>query len=379
MAAIHAFAGWVFVLLSLIAMGFTLGTAATIGSGSRPSRKSVRAPVTLLKPLYLAEPELENNLRSFFEQDHEGPIQFVFGARSWADPALKIVEKLRRNHPDADVEVVVSPRLAGSNPKVANLINMVAHAKHEVLILSDSDIRVDSNYVRQVSAALDEPQVGAVSCLYSGRPVGNLWSTLAAMGIDYHFLPNARFGITLGLTEPCFGSTIALRRQTLNEIGGFESLSNVLADDFELGRAIREKGYRLSIPAQPTVEHVCGQKSAGALFRQELRWAKTNLMLARSGYTGTLVTYPFPLALLAALFQDFSHLSLMIVAAALASRLILALQSGRLLALSANRVWLLPMRDVLSFGIFVASFFGKTVMWRGTRYVAGADGALAQL
>lgn len=379
MVEIYVLTGWAFVLLSLIAMGFTVGTAATLWSGARSSRKSVRAPVTLLKPLHLAEPELEHNLRSYFDQDYQGPVQIVFGARSWADPALKIVERLQRDYPVADVDVVVGPRLGGSNPKVANLINMMARAKHDVLILSDSDIRVGPNYVREVATALDEPGVGAVSCLYSGRPIGNLWSALAAMNIDYHFVPNARFGIALGLTEPCFGSTIALRRQTLDEIGGFESLSNVLADDYELGRAIREKGYRLSIPAQPMVEHVCGQRSASALVRQELRWAKTNLMLARSGYAGTLLTYPFPLALFALVFHGFSTLSLGLVMAALASRLFLALQSGRLLGASADRIWLLPVRDVLSFGVFVASFFGKTIMWRGTRYLAGPNGALAQL
>jgi ceramide glucosyltransferase len=379
MIDINAFVDWAFVLLSLVAIGFTLGIAATIRSGPRPSREAARPPVTLLKPLHLAEPELEDNLRTFFRQDYEGPVQIVFGTRSWGDPALEIVERLRRDYPAVEVYVVAGARLGGSNPKVANLINMVAHAKHDVLILSDSDIRVGPDYVRQVTAALDEPEVGAVSCLYSGRPAGNLWSTLAAMGIDYHFLPNARFGIALGLTEPCFGSTIALRRQTLDEVGGFESLSNVLADDYELGRAIREKGYQLSIPASPTVEHVCGQMSAGALLRQELRWAKTNLMLAKSGYAGTLLTYPLPLALLGVLFQGFSGLSLVLTAAALGSRLVLAIRSGGMLGLGAKRLWLLPLRDVLSFGVFVASFFGKTVTWRGTRYLAGPNGALAQL
>jgi ceramide glucosyltransferase len=381
MIAIHEFVGWAFITLSVVAMGFTLATAVTIASGIRlaPARKGRATPVTMLKPLHLAEPGLEENLRSFFRQDYDGPVQIIFGARSHRDPALRIVEKLRRAFPAVEVDVVVGSAFGGSNPKIANLINMIAHAKNDVLIMSDSDIRVRPDYVRHIISALDEPDVGAVSCLYSGRPVGNLWSKLAAMGIDYHFVPNARFGIALGLTKPCFGSTIAFRRSTLDEIGGFESLSNVLADDFELGRAIREKGYRLCIPASLTVEHVCSQKSALALLRQELRWAKTNLMLARSGYAGTLLTYPLPLALFAVLFQELSPLSLTLVAAALASRLFLAWQSGRSLGRRGEHVWLLPLRDVLSFGVFVASFFGKTVFWRGTRYLAQADGALAQL
>jgi ceramide glucosyltransferase len=211
-----------------------------------------------------------------------------------------------------------------------------------------------------------------------GKPVGNVWAKLAAMGIDYHFLPNARLGIALRLAEPCFGSTIALRRRTLEEIGGFESLSNVLADDYELGRAIREKGYRLSIPDSLTVEHVCSQKSGLALLRQELRWAKTNLLLAKSGYAGTLLTYPLPLALLAVVFLGVSELSLLMVVAALMSRLYLVFRSARAHGMRSDDIWLLPLRDVLSFGVFMASFFGRTVVWRGTRYVAEANGALAQ-
>ena len=381
MIVVNGFVGWMFVLLSLVAAGFTLATAATIATGPwlAPVRKGCRAPVTMLKPLHLAEPGLEENLRSFFRQDYDGPIQIIFGARSRSDPALKIVERLRRAYPAVQVEVVVGASFGGSNPKVASLINMIAHARHEVLIMSDSDIRVRPDYVRHVIAALDEPDVGAVSCLYSGRPMGNLWSRLAAMGIDYHFVPNARFGMALGLTNPCFGSTIAFRRRILDEIGGFESLSNVLADDYELGRAIREKGYRLCIPASLTVEHVCSQKSALALLRQELRWAKTTLLLAKSGYAGTLLTYPLPLALFAVLFQETSPLSLVALAVALASRLFLVRQCGRSLGQRGEHIWLLPLRDMLSFGVFVASFFGKTVFWRGTRYLAGPDGALAQL
>lgn len=368
-------------VLAIVAMGFTLASASAVVPVSRRVRppKRSQTPVTLLKPLHLAEPGLEENLRSFFRQDYDGPVQFVFGARSWRDPALRIVAKLRDEFPSADVTVVTNPRISGSNPKVANLINMAAHARHEMFVISDSDIRVGRDYLHHVIAAMGEPGVGAVSCLYSGRPVGNVWAKLAAMGIDYHFLPNARLGLALRLTEPCFGSTIALRRPILDEIGGFESLSNVLADDYELGRAVREKGYRLSIHDTLTVEHVCSQRSALALLRQELRWAKTNLLLARSGYAGTLLTYPLPLALFAMLFAGFSAPSLGVVAGALASRLYLVLRSERSPGLRGGSVWLLPVRDLLSFGIFVASFFGSTVDWRGTRYVACPDGALAQI
>jgi ceramide glucosyltransferase len=382
MLAFGQFIGWFCLVLAIGGTGFTLLAAGFVrpqpSGGRSDSDSGGQGPATLLKPLHLAEPGLEDNLRSFLRQDYQWPIQVVFGVRSYADPALQVVSRLKREFPAADIDVVVDSKLGGSNPKIANLINMIGRARHDLLVLSDSDIRVETDYVRKIALALDEPDVGAVSCLYSGYPLGNMWSTLAAMGIDYQFLPNARVGIAFGLTEPCFGSTIAMRRQTLTEIGGFEAVANVLADDFELGRAIREMGYRLAIPTL-TVEHVCGQTSLAALFRQELRWAKTTLTLAGAGYGGTLVTFPLPLALLAAWFLDFSPVSLGGIAAALLSRTLLVVCSGRPVGPRAERLWLLPLRDVLSFGVFAASFFGRTVDWRGTRYLARADGALAQL
>jgi ceramide glucosyltransferase len=263
---------------------------------------------------------------------------------------------------------------------MANLINMVAHAKHELLIMSDSDIRVPPDYLRRVADAMEEPGVGAVSLLYSGTPLGNLWSKLAAMNIDCHFLPNARLGIALGLARPCFGSTIAFRRTTLAEIGGFERLSNVLADDYELGRAIRRRGYRVAIPGSVVVEHVCSQQRASQLLSQELRWAKTNFVLARMGHAGSLATHPLPIALLATAFLGFTTISAAALSLALASRLLLVFNSWRRLGNGKGYyIWLLPLRDVLSFFVYVASFFGRTVEWRGRRFAAGADGALARV
>lgn len=366
--------------LAVVAAGFTLAAASSlVAHRGRPSRAAAAPPVTLLKPLHLAEPELEENLRSFLRQDYAGPIQIIFGAQSKADPALATVQNIIREFPEADISIVSDPGLACSNPKVANLVSMVVYARHEVLVLSDSDIRVTPDYLRHVTQALEEPGVGAVSCFYAGKPAGNVWSQLAAMGTNYHFMPNACLGIALQLTQPCFGSTIALRRRILKEIGGFESLSNVLADDYELGRAVREAGYRVFIPKTIAVEHVCGQASMSALFRQELRWARTNLVLAKASYAGMLLTYPLPLALLALLVAGPNVLTGAVLALALASRLCLVFQSRRFLHLRGGDLWLLPLRDVLSFAVFVASFFGHTVDWRGTRYVADANGALAQL
>lgn len=372
--------GWGVALLSLLATAFTVGAALALRAKRErsvfllPGRSM--PPVTILKPLHRDEPGLEENLRTFLGQDYEGTVQIVFGASSWSDPAIAIASALRRDFPHADVEVIVGPNSGATNPKVSNLINMVAYAKHDLLIVSDSDIRVDRGYVRRIVAAFDDPKVGAISLLYSGTPLGNVWSKLAAMNIDCHFLPNARLGMALRLARPCFGSTIALRRQTLEEIGGFEIISDVLADDYELGRAIRARGYEVLIP-DFTVEHICSETSVRALFQQELRWARTNFLLARVGYIGSVVTYPLPLALLGFVFLGVTPLSLSALASALASRLFLVLKVSRCFGGRKDYLWLLPLRDTMSFFVYIASFFGRNVEWRGHRFATRADGALA--
>ena len=381
MIGIHESIGAAFAMLALLASGFTIAAAFAVGRATNAApvsrEKGIRVPVTVIKPLHHAEPGLKESLKSFFRQDYGGPIQIIFGASDPDDPALEVVNSLRRAFPDVDVAVIAGAKRIGTNPKVANLANLATAARHELLILSDSDIRVPPDYVRKIVAEMEKPGVGAVSLLYSGKALGNVWSRLAAMNIDCHFQPNARLGMALGLARPCFGSTIAFRRYTLAEIGGFESFANVLADDYEIGRAIRGRGYEISVPESLIVEHVCSQTSASALLRQELRWARTNFVLAKAGYTGSVVTYPLPIALLALLFQGFSTMAVAALACALASRLYLVFKSGRRLGWHADYFWLLPLRDVLSFVVYLAAFFGRTVEWRGHRFSTGTDGALA--
>ena len=380
MAGIQELVGTAVALVSLLATGFTLGAALALNGDRERSRRRLprrpAVPVTILKPLHREEPGLDDNLRTFLRQDYDGAVQLVFGVSSSSDPALAVVGTLRREFPDAHIDVVVGSKSGATNPKVANLMNMVAHARHELLVVSDSDIRVGPEYLRRIVAEFDDPQLGAVSLLYSGTPLGNVWSKLAAMNIDCHFLPNARLGMTLGLAHPCFGSTIALRRRMLEDIGGFETISNVLADDYELGRAIRSRGYRVLIP-NFTVEHICGETDVLTLFQQELRWAKTNFLLARVGYIGSVVTHPLPLALLSFVFQGITPLSLSVLAWALASRLFLVFKVDRRLGSRGDYIWLLPLRDTISFLVYLASFFGKSVEWRGRRFATRSDGALA--
>jgi len=382
MATLFAWAGTLFAGLALLGAAYALAAAFLAGRFMRGQR-GVRAaypPVTILKPLYLGEPGLSDNLESFFNQDYPGPIQIVFGVHDESDPAAAVVRKLQVRYPHRDTVIVADDALHGSNGKVSNLINMLPSARHDVLVLSDSDITVSPRWLCHVTDALAVPGVGLVTCLYTGevaRGEEGVWATLSAMGTSYDFLPNVVLGTSLGLAEPCMGSTIALSRAMLDEIGGFRAFADYLADDYEIGRAVRETGHTLAIPAIG-VAHTAAETSMGELFRHELRWTRTIRTLNPLGHLGTIVTFGFPIALIAAILLDFSWFSLVVLAITVTARLFLKRRIDGIFGTYAGPFWLLPVRDLLSFAVFVTSQFGETVHWRGSRFAVEPSGAMAQ-
>jgi ceramide glucosyltransferase len=214
-----------------------------------------------------------------------------------------------------------------------------------------------------------------VTCLYTGAPLDNIWSRLVAMGINYQFIPNVLFGTSLGLAAPCFGSTIGLRKDLLRRIGGMEAFSNLLADDYELGRAVREHGFTTRL-APCIVAHTCTETTGHEMFAHELRWARTIRLLNTSGHWGTLVTHALPLALIGLALEP-SWFGGAGVAGALVARFAVKWRMDRVLGASAGPLWLLPLRDLLSFAIFLGSLFGGNIRWRGTQFAVAPDGALS--
>ena len=370
--------GWLFAILSLSGALYALGAAVSVRRfAKRPRPSSGREPaLTLLKPLHGLEPLLFENLSSFCVQDYGGPIQIVLGITNPQDGSLRTVARLKAEYPALDIVLVVDGRVHGANPKVSNLLNMLPSASHEILILSDSDIAVPKTYLRDVTAALAEPGIGIVTCLYSGRAGGGFWSQLAAMGVSYHFLPNAITGTAMKLASPCVGATIALKRTVLDEIGGFLSVKDLLADDYEIGRRARESGYRVRV-GPPIVTHFSDEASAADLFAHELRWARTIRMLDIWGHAGSVVTHPFALALLAFAFLPgaFGWLA---IAASLAARGVLKISVDRATGYRTGAIWLLPLRDLLSFAIFLRSVTGRAVRWREASLRADRTGTLSQ-
>jgi ceramide glucosyltransferase len=330
--------------------------------------------VTILKPLHGAEPDLCANLVRFCDQDYTGSVQIVFGVDDPADPAVEVARRAIAAFPDRDLKLVVNSRRHGTNRKVSNLINMLAEARHEILVISDSDIVVGRDYLKSVVGGLDEPSVGAVTCLYRGTATSGGWAHFAAAAIDYHFLPSVLVGLKLGLAAPCFGATIAISKTTLAMIGGLESVVDQLADDYALGAQVRRTGLTVAISAT-SVTHVCAQRSAGDLFRHEMRWARTIRSVDPFGFVGLAVTHALPLALLGMMLGGITPAGIMVVAA-LACRFMLQVELDRAFHLRDDVFWPGPFRDVVSFIVFVASFFGRAIEWRGHRYVVQPDSSL---
>jgi ceramide glucosyltransferase len=364
---------WAYLLGAVIA-AMRFARRRVVLAGEQP-------PVSVLKPLYGAEPGLHQNLRSFVEQAYPA-MQIVFGVRSPADSALPVVRSLIAEHPECDIELVVDSRVSGRNLKVANLVNMLPAARHDILVFADSDMRVGGDYLATVTAPLRDPAIGLVTCLYKGLPTGGLWSKLGALHINFGFLPSALLGEALGAGGGCFGATIALRRAVLEKIGGLAVVCDELADDHRIGAAVRDAGFAIALSPY-VVETSVAEKSLKCLWQHELRWARTVRLMAPMGFAGSVVTHGVAIAALAALACGFSLTALGFLAMSCLLRWACAGAIAGTLRLPTAGLWLLPLRDLLSFAVFIGSFFGRTVSWRdqlfriepGGRIVVDGDGS----
>ena len=364
-------------LLSVIAAGLALAGIAQAGVAAALLRRFVRAPaplvagagsppaaVSVLKPLHGDEPMLEEALASFCGQRH-APMQIVFGVHSADDAAVAVFERLRARFPAVDMTLVIDPACHGPNRKVDNLINMLPHARHEILVISDADIHAAPDMLGSVVGPLADPAIGLTTTLYTGRPASrSVARLLGAAGINQAFLPGALMGRALG-REDCLGAVMAIRRTTLAAVGGFASLSPHLADDAVLGRRVRALGLHValagSIPATSVVE-----ESLAELYRHELRWGRTVRGQAPIGYPLSVVQAPLAWSLVATASAGLALWSVALLAGVWAARTLIGRDlERRLCGAPFTPFWLLPLRDLLSLAVIVASHLGGTVAWRG--------------
>jgi ceramide glucosyltransferase len=334
-------------------------------------------PVTLLKPLKGATPELLANLESFCRQNYPA-YQIVFGVDSPDDPAIAAVRRLQRAFPERDLVLSVGSRDA-VNGKVGTLMQMVEHALHPVLVLSDADIRVTPDYLRTVVRPLQRPEVGISTCFYRGRGRFGLPTLFESLFITTDFVPMAFVGHWIGI-RAAYGATIAMRRDALDAAGGFGTAADQLADDYVLGQRVIAAGYELAVLPY-VVDTVLEVETIGEVWRHQMRWARTYRACQATGW------------LMASLVQMTTWACLLWLAtggAAPAPQLLLAALGTRLTALAvivyllrdreaALSLWLLPVKDVIMSAIWLVSWLGREVEWSGQRFRVEASGRLVRL
>ncbi len=340
-----------------------------------------RQRVTIAKPLCGAEPELSENLRSFCEQEYP-EYEVLFAVNDAQDAALPIARQFG--------EVIIEPRVAGANRKINSLIAIAERAKGAIIVVADSDMRVGPDYLRAVTAPFDDERVGAVTCLYAGRPLPGFASLLGAMYINEAFLPSVLVALAIQPLDFCLGATMAVRRTALESIGGFQALSGYLADDYMLGHRLRERGWDIRL-APYVVENLVSEPSFGDLFLHELRWARTIRTVRPLGYSFSILTMMFPWAVAVLLLSRFSRLALWMAAAAMGLRVLLQATVRMRVGAAAlgspaageaptatrlSSTWLIPLRDALTFIVYCASHFGRSVQWKQLRFNVSTDGQL---
>ncbi len=372
------------VLVAALLAGALVYSALTVFAahhylGTRPSRSLAGPAVSILKPLAGAEAGLERNLRSFFEQDYHD-FELLFAVREASDAAAGVVEQLRREYPKIPARLIVTGEPPYANAKVYSLDRMMAEASHDLLVMSDSDIRVTPDMLQVVAAEFEDAHLGLATCPYRavpgpsrGRSGGSFWSVLEALGMNTEFLGGILVARIVEGMKFAVGPTIVARRAALASIGGLDRVKDYLAEDFVLGKFVAESGWRVSLSSY-VIEHHIGSQGFRANARHRLRWVRSTRRSRPAGYVGQVFTNPIPLALL--LVASDASWWPVLIATALVRALAAWAVAGWVLhdSLTARRSYLVPVQDLLSFAFWVAGFFGNTVQWRGRTYDLLADG-----
>jgi ceramide glucosyltransferase len=367
---IHALAAILLVLL-FAATVYSLLTIVAAWRFLSVCRLDSRSdePVSILKPLAGLDLDLESNLRTFFEQDYPA-FEILFAVRDAGDPASNVVLRLQQAHPQISSRLLVTGDPPYPNAKVFSLDHMLAAAANDLVVMSDSDIRVTPDFLRTVVAEFQDPDIGVATCPYRAVPGASIWSRLEATGMNTDFWGSALVARMLEGMHFAVGPTIVARRRVLESIGGFNRLKDYLAEDFVMGKFAAEAGHGVILSSY-VVEHHIGSSTFRQNVGHRLRWARSTRRSRPLGYTGQLFTMPLPLALLTCVAAPswWPVLPLALVVRALAAYTV----SAGVLRAKIN--WLLlPIEDLIGFFFWISGFFGNTISWRGRRYQLFPDG-----
>ena len=336
--------------------------------------------ITIFKPVKGLAPESRECLESFLTLDYQ-PYQVLFGVSDPADPAWPLLESLCQAAPPGRVQAVLCPETWGHNPKVSTLRQLEPLARYNLLVVADGDVKVSPDFLDRMAAAFREPQVGLVSCPYRAGPADSLGSWLEALSISADFIPSVAVAQYVEGIRFALGATMAVTRTALAQIGGFAALADYLADDYQLGWRVHQAGFEVRLLPY-VVETVNPRMRLKDYLSHQLRWTRTYRVCRPRGYFAYGITHALVFSLVLWLISGLASWALGLVAATLALRLVLAWFSEKVCLggkLNLTALFLLPVKDLLSFGLWLASFLGNEVVWQGRRYRLTPDGLLVPL
>jgi ceramide glucosyltransferase len=323
-------------------------------------------PMSLLKPLHGAEPELERCLESFFVQDYPG-YEILFAVRHADDPAVDVFNRLSTRYPHIPTKMILTGEPPYANAKVYSLEKMAEAARHRILVITDSDASVASDYLQSMAREFAAPRVGAVTNLYRGVGGRDLWSKMEALGMTTEFMSGVVVAERLEGMKFMLGPSMAIRTECLDAIGGFSAMKDYLADDFVLGNWADRAGWRVAL-SRHVINHHASNEGFTRTFIHRLRWNRSSRFSRPSGYFGQGFTYGMVWALLLLLLSPAWW---GFVLSVIVLRFLLAIQVGVCLLkdhATWRSLWLLPLQDVFSFASWVGGFLGREIVWRSERY-----------
>ena len=372
------------LLLWLAALAYQVLALVSLGRFFRPSASHQVAGespgITVFKPVHGVDRETRECLESFLSQDYH-PFQVLFGVADPHDPVLPLLEDLRGAAPPGQVEVRVCPETLGHNPKVSILRQLEPQARYNLLVVADGDVRVGPDFLGRVAQAFQEPQVGLVSCPYRAGPAQSLGSQLEALTISADFIPSVVVAHYVEGISFALGAAMALTKTALARAGGLAELADYLADDYQLGRRIHQAGFKVKLLPY-VVETVNPRMSVADYWAHQQRWTRTYRVCRPRGYLAYGITHALVFSLGLWLLSGLASWALGLVAVTLALRFVLAWFSEKVCLggnLSRLALFLLPWKDLSAFYLWLSSFGGNEVVWRGRRYRLTRDGLLTPL
>ena len=371
------------VLLAIAVFGTLTSTAflVLVVAGARRfarmrcrllSAQAYSPPVSVLKPVHGLEPNLEENLESFFRQNLPN-FELIFCARQASDPGLQMAQRLSLKYPSVNVRILTVGEPPWTNAKLYSLEKMWKEAAHDLLVISDSDVRVSPNYLGEIIKPFSDPKVGMTTCIYRGLPAGGFWTELEAFGYSVEMTSGVVVADMLEGMKFALGPTMVVRRECVEALGGFGFMADYCADDYILGNRVAESGMDVAL-SHHSIDHMVFHHSFLASMRHQVRWMRSTRFSRPKGHLGTVLTYAMPygvLGLIAGLASGHAALGWTLLAAAFLNRVIQSIAAGYFVVgdrKALTRAWLYPLRDMLGSVLWIGSYLSPKIDWRGEEY-----------